>query len=812
MTEPAQPPTPLLDQKPDLDLQRSSRANRGKHSRFEIENQLAYTRTPSSSISSTNRRKRAHQPSLIVNADSAVDDSIRCICNKVYENDEQMMVQCEKCDKWQHVRCLFGKEDDSLLPEIYFCHICDPDLYAELISSAAAGLNTTSVVIPAPSGAIVDSVSDAAAAAVKEASNSSIDESSDISRTLVKESSKSPDKSTPQPVSLTQSSFFFSLPIANFISQQVPASIADITDIVRKSVATAFLSIFKDHIVPIAISNKDVELSAQDTPASFAEKLSMQLEQALYDAFASSSHKLSISSSTKPPPAKKSKKAKAAAAMGPADVGSKYRSKFRSLAATLKDDANPLLHKKFVTGELTPTEFVKLSPEELMNPALREMAEAVRAESIRSSILKVEEGPRIRRTHKGDVYIDDEVNGGAGMNSNNTSEMETAWVPIGNSKPTDSKPENESGRNTSSSSANDDASSSSNNNKDNSPLARASSTESSVTPPPVPELHHNEINQHEDLYHNDDNQSEHQANVTIDDDDDLDAIINNPTTVSNDPITSGGASNSAVAPEENEFYVPTTTEAIVFRGQVVMPTIAEFFGQAVHLSGPHGFNPASMSSGWPALLPSTLTIEGRLDKAVAAKYLASVGQSKDIVSFLLRPDRAGKPQFDKLYSYFRLKHKYGVISKKRASFSSSSGRASPPSGLAIKDSYIVPLQKGDEIPEHLWLGSTAAHVRLDAALAADSRVIVGVFVLTNRVANEDMRAGTPQLYQKHHHQQPNQQHMPHPPIVAAETAEKTQELLDILARINGGGAGPFPPKSHAAVQAYSIENDDEYEP
>ena len=54
--------------------------------------------------------------------------------------------------------------------------------------------------------------------------------------------------------------------------------------------------------------------------------------------------------------------------------------------------------------------------------------------------------------------------------------------------------------------------------------------------------------------------------------------------------------------------------------------------------------------------------------------------------------------------------------------------------------------------------------------------------------------------------------MPHPPIVAAETAEKTQELLDILARINGGGAGPFPPKSHAAVQAYSIENDDEYEP
>jgi hypothetical protein len=590
------------------------------------------------------------------------------------------------------------------------------------------------------------------------------------------------------------------------------------TDIVRKSVATAFLSIFKDHIVPIAISNKDVELSAPDTPASFAEKLSMQLEQALYDAFASSSHKLSISSSTKPPPAKRSKKAKAAAAMGSADVGSKYRSKFRSLAATLKDDANPLLHKKFVTGELTPTEFVNLSPEELMNPALREMAEAVRAESIRSSILKVEEGPRIRRTHKGDVYIDDEVNGGAGINSTTTGEMETAWVPIGNSKPTDSKSDNgaDSNMDSSTGGANDDAS---NNKKEASSLLRASSTENSATPPPVTELHHNEINQHEDLYHNNDIQSERQVNVTIDDDDDLDAIINNPTTAINDPTTAAAAaSNNAVAAEDTEFYVPTTAEAVIFRGQVVMPTIAQFSGQAVHLSGPHGFNPASMSAGWPALLPSTLTVEGRLDKAVAAKYLASVGQAKDIVSFILRPDRSDKPQFDKLYSYFRLKHKYGVISKKRASFSSSSGSASPPGGLAVKDSYIVPLQKGDEIPEHLWLGSTAAHVRLDAALASDLRVIVGVFVLTNRVAGEGMRGGTPQLHQQHHYQQPHQQHTPHqqqqrqPPIVAAETAEKTQELLDILARINGGAAGSMSPKSYAAAPTYSIENDDEYEP
>lgn len=800
MTEPASFPTPLLDQKPDLELRRSSRSNRGKNSRFEIEDQFVISRTQASSSSSRNKRKRAHQPSLIVNADSSVDDSIRCICNKVYENDEQMMVQCEKCDKWQHVRCLFGKEDDSLLPEIYFCHICDPELYAELITLAAAASNVTEVTSSVVNVATpVDALSEGVETVASEACNSSIDESSDISRTLVKESSQSLEIPIPQPVSQTQ--YFYSLPVTNLTSLQAP-SIADMTDIVRKSVATAFLSIFKDHIVPIAISNKDVELSEPDTLTSFAEKLSMQLEQALYDTFASSSHKLSISSNTKSLPTKKSKKARSIAPTGPVDVGSKYRSKFRSLAATLKDDANPLLHKKIVTGELSPLEFVNLSSEELMNPALRQMAEAVRAESIRNSILKVEEGPRIRRTHKGEVYIDDEIHGGAGTNENVAVEMESAWMPIGNSKLAENKQDDNGENNKSNSTTGSDNETKTKN--EGSPES-VSEKPKSATPPLVLEMHHNEINQHEDLYHNNNDQSENHVNVTIEDDDDLDAILNNSSTTSNNFSTTNPTSKDSAATKENEFYVPTATEAIIFHGKVLMPTIAEFSTQAVHLSGPHGFNPTSASTGWPALLPSTLIVEGRLDKAVAAKYLASVGQSKDIVSFMLRPNRDDKLQFDKLYNYFRLKHKYGVIGKKRSSVGN----------IMVKDSYILPLQKGDEIPEHLWLGTTAAHVSLDAALAADSRVIVCIFVLSHRLGIQNARSITPpqhqyqdQQQQKPHQQQKQQKQKQNQPIVAAE---KAQELLAILSRINSDSSA-LPSTSHSVAPDYSIENDDDYEP
>ena len=37
-----------------------------------------------------------------------------------------MMAQCEQCYTWQHVKCLYGKEDESLLPEVYFCRNCRP--------------------------------------------------------------------------------------------------------------------------------------------------------------------------------------------------------------------------------------------------------------------------------------------------------------------------------------------------------------------------------------------------------------------------------------------------------------------------------------------------------------------------------------------------------------------------------------------------------------------------------------------------------------------------------------------------------------
>ena len=42
------------------------------------------------------------------------------------------MAQCEECETWQHGKCMgFGEEAD--LPEHYYCELCRPALYVDLL-------------------------------------------------------------------------------------------------------------------------------------------------------------------------------------------------------------------------------------------------------------------------------------------------------------------------------------------------------------------------------------------------------------------------------------------------------------------------------------------------------------------------------------------------------------------------------------------------------------------------------------------------------------------------------------------------------
>lgn len=532
--------------------------------------------------------------------------------------------------------------------------------------------------------------------------------------------------------------------------------------------------------MPAAVEKNDLDIPPPGTAEGFAERLSVKLEQALYEKFAINKDQINSN-----------KKAKAK------DVGPKYRTKFRSLSVILKDDKNPDLHKRIVTGELTPEEFVTLSRDELMNPALRQMAEAVRAESIRNSILKVDDGPRIRRTHKGEEYIEDAFE---------DKPEEQDWNTVSNNETSNADRENSADK------VDLDKDVSENNAEQRSP--------SIIGRPQEAMLGGADYNNNNDNHSNsgdyDYNEGISEDNgMTIEDDDDLDEILNGTKSgyvgkpKYKEPVKEEPKELDEDA-EYDPFYVASPSprpakrlpiEVVVFTGQVLMSMVSEFPGTAIHLSGPPGFDPYD---SWGRVINdmSPLVIEGRLDRTVAAKYLQTVGQTKDIVSFILRSDESGgMRQFNKLFDYFSSKSKYGVIVRSRPSHGPQ---------LMVKDAYLVTLKEGDPIPDHIWLTSKESQTRLESYLKTDKRVVIGLFVLANRVS--DMAPAVP-ISTAHGINSSHQ-----PVTNGASVTTDPQALLSLLQQMNGGPISQPPSKqyeySHQRQQQhpYSADNDDEYEP
>ncbi|RUS28759.1 hypothetical protein BC938DRAFT_481476 [Jimgerdemannia flammicorona] len=94
---------------------------------------------------------------------------------------------------------------------------------------------------------------------------------------------------------------------------------------------------------------------------------------------------------------------------GAPKCGERYKGKFRSLLFNLKDKANEGLRLRVVTGELPPEELVRMSAEDMANPALKSMSEVLRKRSIKDSVLKTQPVVAfIKKTHKGEVYMSTE--------------------------------------------------------------------------------------------------------------------------------------------------------------------------------------------------------------------------------------------------------------------------------------------------------------------------------------------------------------------------------------------------------------------
>lgn len=137
-------------------------------------------------------------------------------------------------------------------------------------------------------------------------------------------------------------------------------------------------------------------------------------------------------------------------------------------------------------------------------------------------------------------------------------------------------------------------------------------------------------------------------------------------------------------PEDEEPYSPVEytadPNAPVWHGRVDMPNIAQFSGKGKHVAGAN----LSANIPWSQLLPAGLTIEGRIHTNKADDYLCGLRYSNTtelcVIAVTSNETAEDLDGFDKLFKYFTERARYGVIAKNPVS--------------SVKDTYVVPLEAG----------------------------------------------------------------------------------------------------------------------
>lgn len=106
-------------------MERRLRANRGKNpnARWLVEE-----------VTRTKKRATPKAPKPEPEPDPVQEQSeVRCVCNGAVP-DTMVMTECERCNSWQHNKCVFGVNAQHVVPVPYICRWCrsedDPQLHA----------------------------------------------------------------------------------------------------------------------------------------------------------------------------------------------------------------------------------------------------------------------------------------------------------------------------------------------------------------------------------------------------------------------------------------------------------------------------------------------------------------------------------------------------------------------------------------------------------------------------------------------------------------------------------------------------------
>lgn len=326
-----------------------------------------------------------------------------------------------------------------------------------------------------------------------------------------------------------------------------------------------------------------------------------------------------------------------------------YKAQLRTILFNVKK--NPSLRDRLLVGDLSPDALSKMSSQDMASEELQQKDAEIKREAERQHIIVQEQGPRIRRTHKGEELIEDQTPTAATESifsaaPGRRSIVESDGSPMAKS-PASPTVHQRDGRAEPTKALRPRSIDTKNAAGTNRPHVGSPGTSPHDRQFPEVATHIREP-----LHH-----GRAQADA------DIDKLLRD-----DEP--------------ESPPYSPKDyqEDGVIWRGNVVMNSIAEFSSSAKHVGG------ADLSGRvpWSQLVPPTLVVDGRIDVQLASNYLCGLrfSSSTDVtVIAVASPDspseRAG---FDKLFNYFAERKRYGVVGKHALA--------------AVKDTYVVPIEAG----------------------------------------------------------------------------------------------------------------------
>ncbi|CCC12561.1 unnamed protein product [Sordaria macrospora k-hell] len=604
---------------------RSVRATKGQHKALEQLDQIDIPK----------KRGKKQAKKAVPEPEEPEEEIIRCVCGATEQDEDsgEPWIACDMCGAWQHNICMGMSQYSEDLPKEYFCELCKPENHQELLNGIKNGER--------PWEARRKAFEEEKAEKRRRGNKKKSKRVSDHKEESAQASQKPKPSPAPEPKKDAKSA------AGQKRKTTEPAPEKEPKQKVRKVTETPAPPL-PSYKAPDDIAGKISELPELRQGA--AKLLSKSLAHSIGVA-----EKKGVSVPSEGVSATAEKLAiQIERAVHDSHQSTAYSGQMRTLSYNIK--INQDLTTGLLNRTLTPTMLASMTTEELATKELQKETAEMKARAEKQSIMITEDVPRIRKTHKGEEIIGDE-------SFNLSTDVSSAPVrrpPQETTEPPKKRVKEEGPERAAQGTA-----------------SKRSSRDLTVDTQKSPSTGNFDINKvFSSVKSPTQSHNRRPSAMSTSTGPGVDADV--------DRLLDDGTQSPPYSPKE-EILDPD----VVWKGNLVMNTIADFQVTAKHIGGAR--LKESIGLEWDKLIPKTLTVCGRIDEQQAIVYLCGLRYSlpTDVVVVSLQPtSAASKPQFQRLVDYFVHKKRYGVIGDR---------------GVAnVRDTYLVPVLPGTgQYPEFM---------------------------------------------------------------------------------------------------------------